>query len=66
MFKTAIDAKHAQPVKSQIKLELSALLQDQLADATRSSAQTTCAKTAHWTNLPTVVLLLVTKSQLVN
>jgi len=62
LFKTVTDAMLAQMVKSQILRDLDAIPQDQLALATRSSAQTTSAKTAHWTNLPTQVLLLVTKS----
>ena len=34
--KATVNARHAQPVKSLIKLRLYAILQDQLADATRS------------------------------
>jgi len=62
--KTVINAKHAQPVNRLIKLGLDALLQDQIADATRSWMQATNVKPAHWTNFPTQVLQLVTPFQL--
>jgi len=64
MFKTATDAKHAQLVRSQMLRELDAILQDQFADATRSWMQVTNAKPAHWTNLPTQVLPLVSLFQI--
>jgi len=66
MSKTVIDAKHAQPVNSLTKLGLDALLQDQIADATRSWMQATNVKPAHWTNFQTQVLPLVSLFQLVN
>jgi len=47
LFKTVTDAMLAQMVKSQILRDLDAIPQDQLALVTRSSAQTTSAKTAH-------------------
>ena len=66
MSKTVINAKHAQPVNRLIKLGLDALLQDQIADATRSWMQATNVKPAHWTNFQTQVLPLVSLFQLVN
>jgi hypothetical protein len=47
MFKTATDAELAQLVKLLIKLEPTAILKDQHADATKLSTQITNAKIAH-------------------
>jgi hypothetical protein len=57
---TATDAQHAQLDKLSMILELTAIPQDQFADATRLSTQTTNAKIAQSINLVTVVKLLAT------
>jgi len=64
MFKTAIDAKHAQLDNLLMTLEPTAILQDQLAHATKLLIHLTNAKTAQLTNLLIVVPLNAYQLQL--